>query len=581
MTLYIKNNKMKMNTINVEDQNYRRGLSLFNIVNKKATFSTISTSPKNIKLFRIRNKNTLSQHKKPLKTEIRNNSTFFKNSKLKSNIRMVNDLIFEENINNILITDLELEKQKEKIDKNKSIKLLRLGLYKKKEKNEIDNESIVEKEKENEEDLEKIDAENKEKERRIEKKFKEKLYVLEKIRNECQNLNEQINEINKNLEEYNLEENVLNNYGEEFDKMYQQKLNIEKEKEILEISEEGSESNRKKKNKNFEQLNKLMIFKQKREDKKKLIKENKIIKQSIKQKLENDLIKKRELCNQSKKELYIIRKDLINRYHLKLYEGLDFHGEGLSKIIKDIWNLGVNVNIDFMPSYLDGAAIDFLFQKAKQSIELNKIREVIKDNESELTYYLKDWRNNNKEVNFILNKNTNYGLNNNKIENSDEKKNDMNENELFKTKVGDISLSYLESFPKTKQFMLKYRKKHKELFQKDIPQIEVNYAPFKSLNIPLKIVEKNKHLEKLKYLLEIKIQQNKQKDKKEVERLNYEFFKNRYKERYEVNAETVFGALFGEDKKNEMLIYFSRLEKEYRDSQRIIQFHNKINLKLK
>ena len=376
MTLYIKNNKMKMNTINVEDQNYRRGLSLFNIVNKKTTFSTISTSPKNIKLFRIRNKNTLSQHKKPLKTEIRNNSTFFKNTKLKSNIRMVNDLIFEENINNILITDLELEKQKEKIDKNKSIKLLRLGLYKKKEKNEIDNESIVEKEKENEEDLEKIDAENKEKERRIEKKFKEKLYDLEKIRNECQNLNEQINEINKNLEEYNLEENVLNNYGEEFDKMYQQKLNIEKEKEILEISEEGSESNRKKKNKNFEQLNKLMIFKQKREDKKKLIKENKIIKQSIKQKLENDLIKKRELCNQSKKELYIIRKDLINRYHLKLYEGLDFHGEGLSKIIKDIWNLGVNVNIDFMPSYLDGPAIDFLFQKAKQSIELNKIREV-------------------------------------------------------------------------------------------------------------------------------------------------------------------------------------------------------------
>ena len=81
--------------------------------------------------------------------------------------------------------------------------------------------------------------------------------------------------------------------------------------------------------------------------------------------------------------------------------------------------------------------------------------------------------------------------------------------------------------------------------------------------------------------MEIKIEQNKQKDKKEVERLNKEFIKNQYKERYEVNVETLFGALFGEKKKNEMLIYYARLEKEYRDGKKIIQFHTKLNIKLK
>ena len=232
-----------------------------------------------------------------------------------------------------------------------------------------------------------------------------------------------------------------------------------------------------------------------------------------------------------------------------------------------------------MPTYLDDASIDFLFKKAKQSIELNKIRQVIKDNENELASYLKDWRKSNKEINNIFNKNSQFGLNN--TNKNDENKNNINENELFKTKVSDISLSYLEPYPKTKQFMIDYKKKHPNIFQKEIPGVEIKHTIFKSLNIPLKITEKNKHIEKLKYLLDMKIEQNKQKDKNEVERLNREFIKNNYKEKYEANVETVFGALFGEEKKNEMLIYYTRLEKEFRDGKRIIQFHTKLNLKLK
>lgn len=578
-----------MKTINIiNNNNSLKDFTLSNIAHKKTIFPTLSKSPRNIRLVKLKKRNSLSLHNK-LKSEIKNNATFTQRIKINPNIKMVNILNFEEDVDKILNTDLELKKQKEKYDKNKTIKLLRLGLYKKKENNNSlnDIETIAEKEKENEEDLEKIDIENRDKEKKLEKKFKEYLNDIEQLRDECQQINLKINEINKGLEEDYLETKVLVNYAEEFDKKFKEKLNENKQDKDndnlnnLDYNElDGLESPRKKnKNLQFENMNKLIMFKQKRDTKKKLIDENILKKESIKKKLENELIKKRDLCNQAKKKLYLVRKSLINSYHLKLYEGLDFRGEGLPSIIKDIWNLGVNVNINFMPTYLDDASIDFLFKKAKQSIELNKIRQVIKDNENELASYLKDWRNSNKEINNIFNKNSQFGLNN--TNKNDENKNNINENELFKTKVSDISLSYLEPYPKTKQFMIDYKKKHPNIFQKEIPGVEIKHTIFKSLNIPLKITEKNKHIEKLKYLLDMKIEQNKQKDKNEVERLNREFIKNNYKEKYEANVETVFGALFGEEKKNEMLIYYTRLEKEFRDGKRIIQFHTKLNLKLK
>ena len=586
---------MRMNTTNGHSQNSSHDFSISNLFQKKANFPPISPSPKNLKIMRLRKMNSLS--KRRLNTEINSNSlTLTRCLKINPNIKMVNILNFEEQIDNILSTDLGLEKQKEKIDNNKTIKLIRLGLYKKKEKensakeNNNDIETIAEKEKENENDLEKIDIENRDKERKLEKKLKEQLNIIEQMRNDCQRINAQINNVNKTIEDYQIEKNVLTNYAEEFDQKIQEKLNGEKnnenEKEIDNNNNYIDDSPKKKSNKPqpnklFEHLSKMIIIKQQREEKKKILDENILIKESVKQKLEKELIEKRNKCNEAKKELYKTRKNLINSYHLKLYEGLDFHGDGLSMIIKDIWNLGVNVNISFMPTYLDGPAIDFLFKKARQSIELNKIRQVIKENETELAFYLKDWKKNNKEINNFLNRNNQFGLNDNNK--NDENKSAFNENELFKTKVNDseISLSYLEPYPKTKQFMIEYKKKHPHLFHRDAPKFEIKNIPFKSLNIPLKITEKNKHIEKLKYLLEIKIEQNKQKDKKEVERLNKEFIKNDYKQKYEVNVETVFGALFGEEKKNEMLIYYARLEKEFRDGKKIIQFHTKLNLKLK
>ena len=556
----------------------------------KINFPSLSPHQKTLNSLNFRKINSIS--KKRVNTERKVNETFTGNLRVNPKIKMVKMLNFEERVDTILNTDISLEKAKEKIDKNKTIKLMRLGLFKKKDKeneNETNNEieTIVEKEKENEEDLEKMDIENREKERKWEKKLKENLSAIEKLRQECEKLNSEINDLNDVIGDYKMESNVLTNYAEEFDKKYQEKLNNdainkEKDKDNESIIDDSPRKRGKSQHLNlFQNMSKMIIIKQQREDKKKIIQEKIMEKETLKQKLENELITKRALCNKAKKNLYEVRKNLINSYHLKLYQGLEFKGEGLSTLIKEIWNLGVNVNIEFMPTYLDWPAIEFLFKKARQSIELNNLRQIIKENEVELSYYLKEWKKNDKEINkMLLNKNR-FGINNNINNNeNDDNKNNL-ESELFKTKISDISISYLDPYPKTKQFMINYKKKHPNLFNRDLPSSHFKNIPFKSLNIPLTISEKSKHIEKLKYLLEIKIEQNKRKDKNEVERIQKEFIKNNYKEKYQVNVETVFGALFGEEKKNEMLIYYTKLEKEYRDGKKIIQFHTKLNIKLK
>ena len=602
---------MRMNTIDNEKLNSRKNLnqklSFPNIFNLQ-TYSNKISSLSSQKHFYIPNKK-LTSIKKP----------FHFTKKLKNEINFIHMLDIDNSIKDTIQADLNLKKQKLKIDNNNTIKKLRLGLYKKKtennkndifeEKTEVNNDkndennnnkvfNVIEKDKENEQSLEKIENDLKDKERIAEKKLEEKKENLNKVKNEIKIMGEKLNEINGEIDEDKMEEKILIDYADEFDANYEKSLiEKDKEKEELLMEKERMEnytkfeqrnSNKsanhfmelnKKKYQEMEYMKKLNIFRQKREDKKKALRDTILQKEDKKFKLESELIKKRKILNKIKQDFHIVRNDLINKYHLKLYEGITIHNEGLPSIIKEIWKLDAEVNTNYMPSYLDPLCIKFLFQKAKQSIEVNKLRKIIKDAEIDFASDLKNFADNNKD---LINPKDIIGL---KLfgKNDDRKigNNTMEESELFKTKISDISISYLDPYPKTKQFILDYRKKNPNKFQKEMPKVEFKNLKFKSMNIPGYIIEKNKKIEKLKYLLEIKLEQNKLNDKKEIERLNKEFINNNYQEKYNVNVETLFGALFG-DKKNEMLIYYARLEKDFKDNKKLIQFHTKYNnIKLK
>ena len=569
----------------------------------KYTFLDTYKSPmpkiKKMGKIKIPKLNTLSIRKKytnPL--QVVSPGSFRSMSRAKQNLNLVKILNIEDNVKDILETDKEMERLREKLNKNTLIKMLRLGYYKKKENDDENNnnnktekkeaKSIAEKEKENEENLEKINNENREKEEKVNKIFKEKLTNLEKVKDECQKLNQKINKLNNVIEECQMEVSVIVKCSDEFDEKFMNRLNNQNQIDknysldsdrVSSVNKNEANEKNKNKNKHFEQLNKLIVYKQQRDDKRKNLMEMLDEKEKIKKELENELITKREQCNQLKKEVYNIRKKLLNIYHIKLYEGLDYGKEGLISIIKDIWNLGVNVDTNYMPTYLDDESIEFLLNKANHSIEISKIRKVISDNEKEYTSYLKEWKVNSTEISNLINNRNNTVFPNSISEQKNEMKSSYKEDDLFKTKISDISISYLDSYPRTKEFMIKYKRRHPQLFHKEIPESDFKYMKFKSLNIPAKILEKNKHIEKLKCLLNMKIEQNKQNDKLEVKRLNKEFIKNQYKEKYKVNVETLFGALFGE-KKNEMVNYYSKLEKEFKEGKKLIQFHTKLKIKI-
>ena len=91
-----------------------------------------------------------------------------------------------------------------------------------------------------------------------------------------------------------------------------------------------------------------------------------------------------EFIETIKNELKIIKNKLILHYHKILNEGLDTRSEGLIWIIKAIWNLGSNVIISNIPSYLDEISIDFLFSLAHKEYALQKMRNDIEEVRSKL-----------------------------------------------------------------------------------------------------------------------------------------------------------------------------------------------------
>ncbi len=100
------------------------------------------------------------------------------------------------------------------------------------------------------------------------------------------------------------------------------------------------------------------------------------IKEGKKNQKENFKIKLQDLndnMKSHKEELENIKNKLLLHYHLLLSEGLDTRSEGLVWIIKSIWSLGENLNISYMPNYLDEKCIDFLFSIAHKDYELNKM----------------------------------------------------------------------------------------------------------------------------------------------------------------------------------------------------------------
>ena len=513
------------------------------------------------KTYKSPQKNKSKTKKIKLKEKISNSYHKERRIKVNKDLDLVNKLNMETEVDELFSEESKLKKQKEKIDSNPDIIAKRLNIYKSKS----DNGDT------------KIEVDSKEKEKYIEKEFKDELEDFTKIKNECNIINEKINKLRDEIDEYKLEINVYNKYGDELDKKSALEMKEQQEKTKLlesvinnsqnEEEEENLENNnnnnnnqkenqdapKSNKNPKLEYLSNLAQMKKQREEKLKIIKEKKT-------KIEEELIllEKRQIelndkCREKKSIVYKARNQLLNIYHLELYEGLNFRTDGLSSLIRSIWNIGVNVDINYMPSYLDKKSIDFLFDKAKRLIKISEMRQIIEENQKDFENSIINWKKN-------INENS---------KDSNEEKTDEN---FFKTGLLN-NKDYLNKYPNSKKFMEDYNKKY---FSKaDTFEIKLNKNKkfFKSKNIPLSIIEKHHKIEKLKILLNNLLEKNDAIEKKEIERLSREFICNDYKEKYHVSVEIIMGALCGEEKRNEAITSFSKYQKEYKEGKQLIQFH--------
>ena len=511
----------------------------------------------NVKLFRSLEKKSPKNKKIKLRKIISTSRRKEKRIKINKDLDLVNKLNMELEVDELFQEESRLRKQKEKIDNSPDIKAKRLNKFKASTEN----------------GEKKIEVDSKEKEKYIEKEFKDELEAFTKIKNECALINEKINNIRNIIDDYQLELNVFNKYGDELDKKYALEMKEKEKNRLLDTvlnnqagdtnqnidSQDAEEKLRNSlKNEKLEYLNSVAQIKKQRDEKMKIIELNKSRAQTESIELEkkyNELMKQ---CGQKKSVVYKARNQLLNIYHLELYEGLTFRTDGLATLIRSIWNLGVNVDINYMPSYLDKLSIDFLFDKARRLIKISEMRQIIEENQLDFENSVNAWKK-------TVNENT---------KDSSEEKTDEN---FFKTGVMD-RYNYMNKYPNSKKFMEDYNKKYFSKADTFEIKLNKNKKLFKSKNIPATIIDKHHKIEKLKILLNNLLEKNDGIEKKEIQRLCREFTTNNYQDKYHVSVDVIMGALCGEEKRNEALTFFAKYQKEYKEGKQLIQFH-KLNSK--
>ena len=334
--------------------------------------------------------------------------------------------------------------------------------------------------------------------------------------------------------------------------------------------------------KNQKQLLKPLFGKNKYEDKIQGLKMLYLAKkENEEKKAENErkLIKLKEENEKISKEVKEIRNELIelkikeNDYEQKLmshyegllYQGRDTRNDGLIWIIKSMWKLGKNVPMQYIPSFLDFRAIEFLFKLANKSIELENNKNLLNKTKKDLTYKIhKLYFFNNDNKTDIKNFSPKLFEGINKKTSLLFKTNLIKKNSILKRSVSQTNIvkSYIHSTV-------------------DDEQREQENNNFKEISKFYENKNNNVEIEKMDGMENIEILQTKIKNieneiielkNNEVIRIFKEFVENDYQHRYHVTIDVVLAALLGEHMKNIEVNKFAKFKKEYLDNLKNIRF---------
>ena len=474
-------------------------------------------------------------------------------------------------------------KNKQKIDSNPEIKLRRLNIRIEPSPTPSTSNtrlSVLEREFNSEKNKEFfIKYEKIKKEKQMEEKLKKAKHEVEQLKYNRNILYEQSVEILNKIYDYNLTLHVLDNDGYVLMKQREHEriaFSIEKQQQQTKREVIGNKNNQMKittrkstpttKRKSAIKIDSFVLSTlNSRENKEKLEKKKGINKEKNKcyEALHtiNESIKKiKEEINIKIHQRDTIQNELSNYYHNLLYEGLDVRQEGLCWIIKAIWQIGANVQLTYLPTFLDNESIDYLFTVAHKTVELKHIGEEIEKEKTKLQ----------KDLKHVLTlKSLSSSVNNSLI---------VNGKNLFQTSVMNIPTSKRPTIRARRASMIakkptnsnnnkEYKVNHilNACEQRDKVETEENNKVFFALptmkNI-VKLTHKKDVIEK--YLKEIK--------KKEMKRLFKLLITNEYERKNEVHAEIVIAALVGENHRDKEIQAYTKLKKNYLDSIKKVEF---------
>ena len=436
-----------------------------------------------------------------------------------------------------------------------------------------------------------------------ERKYLQKLQVFEmekklinKIKeyeNKLKSLKEEKNTICKDIIKYT---DRINDYNDNLENIKTE--NNENQYKLIEL-EKKNKTNLLEENYLLNNQNSLDIFESKlkqydnyQEIKNELINKVNNCKEEI-VKLKNEQNENKINITNMQKEYNNLKKELLDHYHRILFEGVDTRKEGLSWVIQSIWDIGEEVNLNYMPKFLDIHAINYLFAITKKNINLKRLKLYIEQykNDSCKTLNLNLNKNqNNKTIYYndenslnisSINENNNL-LNRNNYLNNDYKKyilfstclrntNNINNNNINKKIIDNKNLSfvgvrdYLKMKKKEEQFKINIKK----IKSSSLPNINSNddkitvkmfldkrngknsiyYNNENSISLTArreqdKYMEKYNQLKLMKNCLEKDIEKTKN---KEIKRIFDEFIGNDYGKKFNVDIKIVISALVGEN----------------------------------
>ena len=256
-------------------------------------------------------------------------------------------------------------------------------------------------------------------------------------------------------------------------------------------------------------------------------------------------------------------KKLMRHYEALLYRGKDTRNDGLIWIIKAMWKLGKNVPMEFIPTFLDFNAIEFLFKLANKSIELENKKKLLNDCKKNLRLKI-------HKLYFFNNSNTDTDNFTKKLFQGKNRRSSL----LFKTNLIKRNSILKRSVSQT-NIIKTYI--HSSV---DDEQRDEETNTFKDIS---KLVEKreNMEIEKMPGMNDIEELQKKIKNieneivelkNKEVIRIFKEFIENDYQNKYHVTIDVVLAALLGEHMKNIEVNKFAKFKKEYFENIKNIRF---------